>query len=356
VRAAPGAAVREVADDAERYVRRPVALRGAGRSVELAPVVVAGLLRLEAGAEDRSVRLGSDPAAVGATLRDLAPRFGRPAVEPRFRAEGSLPRLSDKGDAEWRQRRVRIVRAPGRTGRTLDVEATATGLRTAIRAGRHRARAVVGPAEPATGPAAARRVRHLIGTFTTPFVAGQPRVQNIRRIARAIDGAVVQPGQQFSLNAVAGPRTRDRGYVPAPTIADGELVDSVGGGVSQVATTLYNAAFFAGLRLDAAQPHSFSIDRYPPGREATLVFGSIDLRWTNDTAAPVVVRATAGPSSVTVDLLGDNGGRRVAAEVGERREAEDGAFTIEVVRVVRRPGGGVERSARTTTYDAPPDD
>jgi vancomycin resistance protein YoaR len=155
---------------------------------------------------------------------------------------------------------------------------------------------------------------------------------------------------------VAGRRTRAKGYVPAPFIADGKIVASVGGGVSQFATTMFNAAYFAGLQLDAHQPHSIYIDRYPPGREATLDYDSIDLRWTNDTAGPVLVRASSTPTSVTVALYGDNGGRRVRARSGPRSAVPGRAFAVTVTRIVRYADGRVVRQPYTTTYDQPPSD
>jgi len=196
-------------------------------------------------------------------------------------------------------------------------------------------------------------VRRLIGTFTTRMPCCEPRVKNIRLIAAEIDGTVIRPGGQFSLNAVAGPRTKDEGYVEAPFIADGKIVPSVGGGVSQFSTTMYNAAFFAGLPIDAYQPHSIYISRYPPGREATLDFGTIDLRWTNDTSAPVLVRTTSTDTSVTVTLYGDNGGRRVRAEVGPRLPIPSGDFSITVTRPIRYGDGRIVREPVTTSYDAP---
>ena len=192
-----------------------------------------------------------------------------------------------------------------------------------------------------------------MGTFTTRY-PGQPRVRNIRRIAAAVDGTVIPPGGQFSLNGISGPRTTAKGYVKAPFIADGKIVPSVGGGVSQASTTIYNAAYFAGLQLDTSQPHSLFIDRYPPGREATLNFPDIDLKWTNDTEAPVVVRTVTDATSITVQLYGDNGGRKVSAE-----PVNDGLSRV--TSRSRSPGWcaipadcTVPREPYTTTYDKPP--
>jgi VanW like protein len=103
-----------------------------------------------------------------------------------------------------------------------------------------------------------------------------PRVHNIRRATQLLDGRLIAGGARFSMNDALGRRTRARGFVPAPMISGGRLVDSVGGGISQVATTMFNAAFFAGLRLVAHTPHSFYISRYPKGREATVSWGGPD--------------------------------------------------------------------------------
>ena len=118
------------------------------------------------------------------------------------------------------------------------------------------------------------------------------------------------------MNSALGPRTRQRGFVPAPMISGGRLVDSVGGGISQVATALYNAAFFAGLRLVDHTPHSFYISRYPMGREATISWGGPELVFQNDWPAPVVVRLTATATAVTVRLYSERAGRKVIAWTG----------------------------------------
>ena len=121
----------------------------------------------------------------------------------------------------------------------------------------------------------------VVGRFTTPYDCCPPRVANIKRAARDLDGMTIPPGGRFSMNEALGERTIEAGYVAAPSISGAELVDSVGGGISQVATTLYNAAFFAGLRLVAHTPHSFYISRYPPGREATISWAAPS--WSSST-------------------------------------------------------------------------
>jgi hypothetical protein len=109
-------------------------------------------------------------------------------------------------------------------------------------------------------------------------------VINIRRAAVLLHRTLLRPGARFSLNERLGKRTRARGFVAAPSISGPIHVDSVGGAVSQVATTLYNAAFFAGLRLIAHTPHSFYNSRYPKGREATISWRGRS--WSSRTTGP----------------------------------------------------------------------
>jgi len=167
--------------------------------------------------------------------------------------------------------------------------------------------------------AAARklRIQEKIAEFTTPYDCCPPRVTNIQIAARQINAMVIQPGARFSLNDALGQRTADKGYLEAPMIAAGELVDSYGGGVSQVATTLYNAAFFGGLEIVSHTPHGFWISRYPRGREATISWGSPDLVIRNDWEAGVLIAAHAGDNAVTVALYSSKLGRRVETTMGE---------------------------------------
>lgn len=127
----------------------------------------------------------------------------------------------------------------------------------------------------------------------------------------------------------------------------------MGGGVSQFSTTTYNAAYFAGLQIDHHQPHSEYIGRYPPGRESTLNYPTIDLTWTNDTKAPVLIRTATTRTSVTVSLYGDNGGRTVAAKTTLKKPRPGGDFTISVTRVITYPNGRVARQPYTTGYNRP---
>lgn len=141
-----------------------------------------------------------------------------------------------------------------------------------------------------------------VKSFTTYMPCCAPRNTNIRRIADMVRGTLVKPGETFSVNATVGRRTREKGYVAAGAIANGVHVDEIGGGVSQFATTMFNAAFFAGLPFGEYQAHSEHFDRYPFGREATMGFEHPDLQWKNDTPYGILIWTSSTDTSITVQF------------------------------------------------------
>lgn len=349
--------VEAVARSAQDYLDAPVVLTGAGDPLRLEASRIAPILRLSTLGSETNVTLGTSRKALEALVSEVAESRDRAARDAKISAPARSAIVEGKGDLSWKPKKADVsVTGEGRSGRKVDQAASVKAIDGAVRKGEHRVSLKVVKTKPAVSAAAARKVDRLIGTFTTRYTPGQPRVKNIRRMARTVDGTIVAPGAQFSLNGLVGPRTKEGGYVEAPFIADGKLEPSVGGGVSQFSTTLYNAAYFGGLKLDTHTPHSIFIDRYPPGRESTLNYDSIDLKWTNDTDAPVLIRTFTDSTSVTVTLYGDNGGRRVTAQTGERRPIPGEDFSIVVTRVVRYPGGRVAREPFTTRYDAPIED
>lgn len=346
--------VEAVAAAADEYLAEPVRFTGLGQPLRLDAARIAPVLALSTAGEGK-VELGTSAKALETFVAGIAERRDRKARDAEVSAPARGAILDGKAEVSWRPKRasIRVVREE-RGGRAVDRAASAKAIDAAIRAGDHDIELSVERTEPAVTAESARKLRSLIGTFTTRYDPGQPRVQNIRRMARTVDGTLVAPGAQFSLNGRVGPRTKEGGYVEAPFISDGNKIEpSIGGGVSQFSTTLYNAAYFAGLRIDTHTPHSLFIDRYPAGRESTLNYDSIDLKFTNDTDAPVLIRTFTDATSVTVTLYGDNGNRRVRAEPGERRKVADEDFTITVTRVVRYRGGRVAREPFTTRYGNP---
>ena len=174
-----------------------------------------------------------------------------------------------------------------------------------------------------TEKARALGIKEEVGSFTTLYSPGEPRVTNIRRASRILNGTIIPPGGTLSLNKALGRRTEDRGFVPAPMVADGLLVDSVGGGVSQLATTLFNAAFFAGFALDQHTAHQLYFSRYPEGREATISWPTPDLVVTNNWKAAALVRVFNGADSLTVGIYSTSFNRRIETETSERYDTTE---------------------------------
>ena len=134
-------------------------------------------------------------------------------------------------------------------------------------------------------------VKQVTGEFTTYFPYLPYRNINIGRAAELINGTLLKPGDTFSLNGIVGERTAANGFTEGFIIKGGKFKKELGGGVSQSATTTFNAMFFAGLKDIQHQPHTLYIDRYPAGREATVAWPSLDLKFQNDTEYGVLVQA-----------------------------------------------------------------
>ena len=198
-----------------------------------------------------------------------------------------------------------------------------------------------------------------VAKFTTYHDCCQDRVRNIQTMARAVDGYVVMPGETFSVDEVVGPRTSAKGYLPAPYLQGGEgKCCAVGGGVSQFGTTIFNAVFWGGYQVDDHRPHSGWIDRYPLGIEATLVYKSIDFKFTNDTTTPVFIETSFTSTSITVELWGNQGGWQVSGfhPRGSRSSSisvhdQGGSNAKRVSASVSGSAPGLVKIVRTLTQD-----
>jgi vancomycin resistance protein YoaR len=228
------------------------------------------------------------------------------------------------------------------------------------------------PADFTTEEAQALGIREEIGSFTTNI--GNPNSgENIRVVAAEVDGALVLPGETFSLNEFTGPRGTAQGYVPAGVISGGQFTTAVGGGISQFATTMFNAVFFSGLEDVYHKPHSYYISRYPAGREATVYEGQIDLQWRNDSDTGVYIDTAWTPGTITVTFYGTkryeiesiSGSRTNVRQPVVQEKPDDGncksqsgsqGFDITVTRVFKdiATGAEVEREHFQTHYAAEP--
>lgn len=267
---------------------------------------------------------------------------------------------------------------PGKTGVTFDPEVVAEALPDLVVQNKGErtleVEAVVDEPDFTTKDARALNITEVVSSFVTYYPHADYRNVNLGRAAELVNGTVLKPGETFSLNDTVGERTAENGFTEGFIISNGVYKEDLGGGVSQVATTLFNAAFFAGLEDVEHKPHSFYIDRYPIGREATVAWGAIDLKFKNDTPHGILIQAWISPSSPSSSgamhvqmwstkhwsiTAGVSDRYDVTEEETRYIEDEDctphsgyGGFDIDVYRIFRRPGSEevVRRETMHTTY------
>ncbi|MDX3642082.1 VanW family protein [Streptomyces sp. MB09-02B] len=206
-----------------------------------------------------------------------------------------------------------------------------------------------------------------MSSFTVNFEPAAYRTKNIGRAAQLINGSLVMPDKTWSFNRTVGQRTEANGFVEGVMILDDQFTKAAGGGVSAVATTVYNAMYFAGVKPVEHGAHSFYIERYPEGREATVAWGSLDLRFTNDSGHALYIQAEATDTSVTVTFLGTRKyddiksvkGPRTGVKPPEKKVSTDEkcvpqtpleGFDVTVERVFYDDGKAVKREPFRTHY------
>lgn len=199
------------------------------------------------------------------------------------------------------------------------------------------------------------QVQEVVAEFTTQHACCENRVVNIQTMAERLRGYYMLPGETLSFNEYVGPRTREKGYLPAGAIRGGHMTDEVGGGVSQFTTTMFNAAFFAGLDLDEYQSHSVYFSRYPYGREATLSIPGPDLVLTNSTDYPVLIWPTYDDTSITVSLYStkhidvtevdhriSQRGQCRHSQIDRQRVYPNGLVKVDTIVANYRPANGID--------------
>jgi vancomycin resistance protein YoaR len=152
-----------------------------------------------------------------------------------------------------------------------------------------------------------------VGSYTTEYGGIPNRIHNVQLVAHLVDGKLIAPGSTFSFNKTTGERNAAKGFLEAPVIVNGELTTGLGGGVCQVSTTVFNAAFVAGLDITERVNHALYISHYPQGRDATVDYPDVDLKFVNDTGNWLLLRTFVGPSTLTVGLYGTPTHRKVTS-------------------------------------------
>jgi len=259
----------------------PVTLRFGDNDIKLAPRAFAAVLSMKP--ENGELVPVVDEAALAGLIKG-ATADGQPV--------DATVKLNKKGKPKV---------GPAKPGVTFDAAEAAQvflGLLTAPAGSRTgTVTAQVVDAEFTTQDAESLKIVELVSEEFTLYPHAEYRNINIGRAAELIDGTVLKPGEEFSLNGIVGERTAENGFTEGYIISNGILKKDLGGGVSQMATTMFNAMFFAGLKDIEHKPHSFYIDRYPVGREATVAWPTVDLRFQNDTEYGVLIHAWVVPST-----------------------------------------------------------
>jgi vancomycin resistance protein YoaR len=232
-------------------------------------------------------------------LQQLGKRVAKPAKDATFAVDGS---------------HVSVV--PAQPGVQLDVLASTDAiLKAALRPRARVARLVVveAPAKLTTAKAEAMNIHGVVSTYTTIYGGIANRIHNVELVSHLVDNTLIAPDATFSFNDTTGDRSAAKGFLEAPVIVNGEVTTGLGGGVCQVSTTVFNAAFEAGLKITDRTNHALYISHYPQGRDATVNYPDVDLKFVNDTGHWLLLRTFVGPSSLTVGLYGTPTGRKVTS-------------------------------------------
>ncbi|WP_327106405.1 VanW family protein [Nonomuraea glycinis] len=348
-------AIAKAEAQAKRAVAAPITLTLGDRQAQLTPQAIAA-----------NLTFGSDGEG------SLAPQFDAKTaltgVESSLVDAAQVPR-----DATYDVVNGKLVLVPARQGRGVNSKLLARDLAKLVRNGGPRVipvRLAAAPPQVTTEQVTGLGIKENVASFTSTFECCLPRVTNIRQMAADIDGRLVLPGQTFSLNDVVGERTAEGGYVLAPQTVGGRVITVVGGGASQLATTLYNAAFFGGFDDVAHTPMDYHSNRYPAGRDAALLYPGVDLKWRNDSEHGVLIKTASTATSVTVALWSTKRYDKIEAVDSAKRDftpfrVETGAaagcrpvigqqgFTMDVTRVFFKGDDELKRDPKVTTKYRP---
>lgn len=332
----PDSAAEEAAAKANAMTEQTISVTAGERTIQLVPSELRSLAAVQTR-EDR-IEVSLDAEAVRTVLEA---EFADLAVEARdasFSVVGGQVRIE-----------------PSITGLACCSEDSAQAVVQAFDAGETDVAIELTETEPelTTEEAEAMGIVEEVGSPdafgpTTRHACCQPRVSNIHRIADLVRGAVIPPGGRFSVNEFVGRRTIEKGFVADAVIYDGVLTQDVGGGVSQFATTLFNAALYAGLEFGEYQSHSLYISRYPKGHEATISYPHPDLVVENPTEYGVLIWPEYTDTSITVRLYST---RHIDVQIGEPSSSPQGNCTRWTTPRTRTwPDGRTEQDTVSATY------
>lgn len=377
---APASAAPAVSNAAKTNNSQTKAAPSAGKSVApkrvVAGVDVSGLDRLAMTRRlrrelqpklDSKVLLSDGARCIARRRRDLGAQLdlgwmigraqnGQPFVPLRLSTDQStlqraLRRLSAAFQSTPRNARIGLVAGrmkivPEVEGRTLNIGASVPRLKNQIE--RDASTRLFKLAVRTQSPRITRRdfkgITGKLAGFSTSFDPGNlKRTQNMRVAIKAVDDTIIKAGAVFSLNTVVGERTQARGYRTAIIFQNGYKVPGIGAGVSQVTGTLFNAALLAGLPIVEYRTHSRSVAYLPLGRDATVAWGSFDMKWKNTTRAPTYIDYQIRGTRITATLFGQRTPGQSARLNVTSRNLGPRRKTAQFFRTIRREGKVVKK-------------
>ena len=244
--------------------------------------------------------------------------------------------------------------AEGENGKAVNEEKLKNDIVARTAAGEYDAviTAEVEETAPEITAAQARENFQKLGTYTTTTTANKDRNENVRLAAAALNGKIIQPGEEFSFNLTTGNRTTDKGYRPAGAYVNGVLVEEPGGGVCQVSSTLYNAVVFSGLKTTERHAHSYEPSYVTPGEDAMVSYdghSGPDMKFVNNSKTAVGIKTSFSDRKLTISIYGNpilEEGVTLSMKSEKVKELDPPAPTYEEDPTLQ-PGVEVEAKAAT---------
>ena len=259
--------------------------KSAGAAAAFSPEDTAGMLKISS--EGGTLSATFDSTALHDAVVARIGQVETPAQNATWKIDGSATGAPKARPQYVASAQGKVIDTAALSASLLKAGTSATDV-----AGRTVALPMVVAEPTVTTPQNEWGISEMVGEYATPYNSGDaPRTQNLTRGAELVNGTVVKPGEVFSLEKVLGEVDYEHGFADAGVISNGQHVDSLGGGLSQVATTVFNAGFEAGMDDTEHHAHQYYFDRYPAGREATLWTGKLDVKFTNSTSNSVLVQA-----------------------------------------------------------------
>ncbi|BDZ40946.1 vanomycin resistance protein VanB [Paraoerskovia sediminicola] len=338
---------------AETVVSAPVTVEVGDQRPELPPAALAGAASFPA--VDGDLVLTWDEDALDEAVLDRTKDLESDPTEARFVFADDKPTIKGgKAGAELDPAALTVAVDGAATSTSTDERTVAVELV---------------PVEPESSADDLKElgVKKKIVEFSTPLTDEPVRTQNLRAAAKKVTGVLVRPGDEFSVSDTLAPITVENGYSVAHVVVDGFVKDEIGGGLSQMATSTYNAGFLAGFEDITHKPHSYYYDRYPEGRESTMYVGQIDVRWKNDSPYGALLQSWISGDRLYIavwssdywDVSSSTGPRRDVVEPTTVTSDSDGCapsgagnagFTVTVTRKVSHDGDVDKDEAKTWTY------